>query len=204
MSDDEHIYRVYKLTFPDGMIYVGMTKQSIKTRVYSGYRHNQNMCNAIAKYGMSNIQMDTLADNLTVQEADKLEIYYIQKYNSTNPDVGYNISRGGIQAWLGLHHSEASRKKMSLSGKGKHSGKNNANFGKVRTKAERERDRIRHTPYMHPIVQFDKFGNFIANHESVSAGARSVGTSTRNIRMCLTGKSKTACGYVWKYKKEGD
>lgn len=201
MKDDSHIYKIYKLTFPDGMIYIGMTKQSIRWRLYAGYRHNKNMMTAIAKWGKQNIQKEILADNLTIEEADFAEIYYIQQYDSTNPKIGYNISRGGIKAWEGMHHSKATRQKMSISGKGKHSGIHNANFGKKRSFEENELNRKAHKRFMHPVYQMDLDGNIINTFESVSAAARSVNTSTRNIRMCLTGKSATACKYKWKYKE---
>lgn len=201
MKDGSHIYKIYKLTFPDGMIYIGMTKQSIRWRLYAGYRHNKNMMTAIAKWGKQNIQKEILADNLTIEEADLAEIYYIQQYDSTNPKIGYNISRGGIKAWEGMHHSKATCQKMSISGKGKHSGIHNANFGKKRSFEENELNRKAHKRFMHPVYQMDLDGNIINTFESVSAAARSVNTSTRNIRMCLTGKSATACKYKWKYKE---
>ena len=39
----EKAYKVYKYTFPNGMIYIGCTKNSIKERWYSGYKHNSRM-----------------------------------------------------------------------------------------------------------------------------------------------------------------
>lgn len=204
MEDRSCIYKIYKLTFPNGMIYIGMTKQSMRWRLYAGYRHNKNMMTAIAKWGKQNIQKEILVDNLSLEEADLAEIQYIQQYDSTNPKVGYNISRGGIKAWKGMHHSKESRQKMSISGKGKHSGIHNANFGKTRTDYENEINRKAHQRFMHPVHQFDKQGNYITTFESVSAAARSVNTSNRNIRMCLTGTSNTACGYKWKYAEGSD
>ncbi len=204
MSDDLKCYRIYKLTLPNGKIYIGMTKRTIKQRLYSTYPHNKSMHEAVLFYGKKNIKSEILEDNLTLEEADIAEIKYISAYDSTNPNIGYNISHGGLRAWVGLKHSEESRKKMSVSGKGKHSGIHNANFGKTRTDYENEINRKAHQRFMHSVHQFDKQGNFITTFESVSAAARSVNTSTRNIRMCLTGTSNTACGYKWKYAEGGD
>lgn len=201
MDNSIPTYRVYKLTFPNGMIYIGMTKRTVKARVYAGYRHNSKLNAAVKQFGVKNIIKDVLEDNLTLQEADAKEIKYISAFDSTNPDIGYNISRGGIKAWEGLRHSEESRKKMSISGKGKHSGIHNANFGKKRSFEENELNRKAHKRFMHPVYQMDLAGNIINTFESVSAAAHSVNTSTRNIRMCLTGKSATACKYKWKYKE---
>lgn len=59
-----------------------------------GYQR-QNVWNAIQKYGWENIQHKILESNLTLEEASKKEIYYINYYDSTNPEKGYNKSRGG-------------------------------------------------------------------------------------------------------------
>ena len=48
-----------------------------------------------------------------------------------------------------------------------------------------------------PILQFDLNGNFICEWPS----ATDVGKEVRiNIVQCLTGKNKTALGFIWKYK----
>ena len=204
MSDNLRCYRIYKLTLPNGKIYIGMTKRTVKQRLYDAYHHNQVLRSDILKFGKKNIKSEIILDGLTIEEADEAEIRYISLYDSTNPNIGYNISHGGLRAWVGLKHSEESRKKMSISGKGKHSGIHNANFGKTRTDCEKEINRKAHQRFMYPVHQFDKQGNYITTFESVSAAARSVNTSTRNIRMCLTGTSNTACGYKWKYAERSD
>ena len=50
-----------------------------------------------------------------------------------------------------------------------------------------------------PILQYDLDGNFIRSWPS----ATDVGKEFRkNIVSCLTGRTKTAYGYIWKYKNE--
>ena len=50
-----------------------------------------------------------------------------------------------------------------------------------------------------PILQYDLEGNFIREY----ASATDVGKEARcNIVKCLTGKTKTAYNYIWKYKNE--
>jgi len=198
---EERIYKVYKHTFPDGMIYIGMTKHTIQKRIESGYQHNQRMKDAMSFIDKKFLKSEILEDNLTKDEADAAEIKYIAQFNSTDPNVGYNISKGGICVWKGLKHNEATKNKMRISQKGKHSGINNGNYRKKRTEEEKEKNRISHIRFMHPVYQFDNDGNFIKEYESISEAARKLKTSTRNIRMCLTNKSKTACGYKWKYKE---
>ena len=49
-----------------------------------------------------------------------------------------------------------------------------------------------------PILQFDLDGNFIREWECPA----DVGNEVRgNIRHCLKGKTKSAYGYIWKYKE---
>ena len=50
-----------------------------------------------------------------------------------------------------------------------------------------------------PILQYDKDGNFLCRHESVSIAAQSVKKSTGDICRCLKGRRETCGGYQWKY-----
>ena len=95
----QNTYKVYKYTNTvNGKVYIGQTKKSLKKRA-ERYGKNYFGCryfyNAILKYGWSNFIPEILADNLSKEEADALEIYYINKYDSTNRDIGYNILSGG-------------------------------------------------------------------------------------------------------------
>ena len=55
------------------------------------------------------------------------------------------------------------------------------------------------TEKMIPILQLDEDGNFLCQHPSVSAAAKSVHKSTGSICRCLKGRRKTCGGYQWKY-----
>jgi predicted GIY-YIG superfamily endonuclease len=70
------MYTVYMHKFPNGKVYVGITKNSIYTRWASGqgYKHNKRMTNAINKYGWENISHIIIAKNISKEEACKLEI----------------------------------------------------------------------------------------------------------------------------------
>lgn len=50
---------------------------------------------AIKKYGKENFSKEIITIVMTQSEADALESYYIEKYDSTNPEKGYNILKGG-------------------------------------------------------------------------------------------------------------
>ena len=88
---------VYKYTSPSGKIYIGQTNQGLKKRYYNGqgYKHCSYFYNAICKYGIDNFYKEILKENLSLEEANYWEAYYINFFNSTDKKKGYNISSGG-------------------------------------------------------------------------------------------------------------
>jgi group I intron endonuclease len=70
------------------------------------------MARAIKKYGWDNFEHIIFAENLTVEEADKMEKLLIKFYNTQDPRYGYNISDGG-GGHTGVRHSEKTKRQMS-------------------------------------------------------------------------------------------
>lgn len=65
------------------------------------------------------------------------------------------------------------------------------------TKKERQAQKIRI-----PVLQYDLEGNFIKEWDSATNAERKIsGKFTGAISHCINGKTKTAYGYVWKYKE---
>ncbi len=125
-------YTVYLHISPDGKRYYGATKQNVNRRWRKngeGYRGNKNFTNVIEKYGWDNFQHIVIAKGLTKEEAHWLEIELIKAWDTTNPDKGYNITKGGASA-NGWNPPEETRKKLSKARKGKCVGKNNPMYGK--------------------------------------------------------------------------
>lgn len=92
------VYCVYVHTNREnGKVYVGQTKDIEErfARCGSNYKNNKYFYNAIKKYGWDGFDHEILAYNLNKDEANEMEIYYIQKFDSTNPEKGYNIAPGG-------------------------------------------------------------------------------------------------------------
>lgn len=58
------------------------------------FKATKHLYKAIAKYGISNFKF-CLLEECRVDQLDKLEISYIQLYNSANPAFGYNVQLGG-------------------------------------------------------------------------------------------------------------
>ena len=97
-------------------IYIGITGQKPERRWRNGqgYKTSTYFYNAIQKYGWNNFEHIILQFNLTQQEAEQKEKYYIQKYNTLNDAYGYNIKNGGK---LNQGLSKQGRKKISQSSK---------------------------------------------------------------------------------------
>lgn len=106
-------YTVYMHLFPNCKCYVGITSNTLLHRWGDhgqGYDNQLFMKRAIQKYGWDNIDHVVIAENLTQDEASKMEIELIKYYNSDNLDFGYNVSPGG---YLQKPMTEEERKKHS-------------------------------------------------------------------------------------------
>lgn len=90
-------YVVYKHTFPNEKVYIGITKQSVNKRWLNGFGYitQRLMWSAIQKYGWENIKHEILFDNLTNEEAQEYEKETIKKYRSNKSKYGYNLTTGG-------------------------------------------------------------------------------------------------------------
>lgn len=56
-------------------------------------------------------------------------------------------------------------------------------------------------PPKKPVLQFDKYGNFIAEYPSVLDACEKCGIWKGGISCVLKGKQKTSGGYIWEYKE---
>lgn len=82
----------------NGKMYFGITSREPEIRWgKDGIRYTQNnqpkFANAIKKYGWDNFEHRVLGSNFTEEQAKKLEMIYIQLFNTI--ENGYNISFGG-------------------------------------------------------------------------------------------------------------
>lgn len=85
-------YCVYKHTFPNGKVYIGITRQKPEKRWNKGrgYEQSPYMWNAIQKYGWENIKHEIIMQNLTRQSALMIEEALINQYKTNIPACGYN------------------------------------------------------------------------------------------------------------------
>jgi group I intron endonuclease len=98
----------------NGKKYVGQTCQKPKDRWDSGrgYKTCTYFNHAIQKYGWDNFEHIIVAENLTKEEANKIEKELISFYDTMNPQYGYNLTSGG-EGISGFKLTDEQRKKIS-------------------------------------------------------------------------------------------
>lgn len=91
---------IYKHTNKiNGKVYIGQTCQDLNKRWNCGKGYSeQAFGKAITKYGWDNFTHEILESNLSFEQANEKEIYYIELYNATNSKKGYNKMVGGQQS----------------------------------------------------------------------------------------------------------
>lgn len=82
----------------NGKIYIGQTRTTIDQRWHEHLRHaeygNCVINRAMRKYGVDKFSIEIL-ETCDREILDEREMYYIDKYNSTDSNIGYNVSIGG-------------------------------------------------------------------------------------------------------------
>lgn len=108
-------YTIYRhLVLANGKSYIGQTRQNPLDRWMDGYGYIgcRYFYNAIKKYGWDNMEHIILGFAYTEAEADAMEKYYIKKYDTNNPEHGYNLTKGGHGCY-GYKPSDETRRKLS-------------------------------------------------------------------------------------------
>jgi group I intron endonuclease len=113
----EQVYCVYMLTSPSGKNYIGLTSKFEKRM--QAHAKPSNTCvairDAVTKYGFESFRKTILHDNLTLNEANRLEFFEIRARNTISPN-GYNLRDGGNS---GGTLSDETKAKLSEKGKGR-------------------------------------------------------------------------------------
>lgn len=105
---------VYMATFPNGKRYIGITTQSLITRVREHERRPKgkgNLANAISTFGKENIDWKILFSSKSLFKLKRAERILIKKYRTISK--GYNKSIGG-QGSAGVRHPKSFGIKQSI------------------------------------------------------------------------------------------
>lgn len=87
-------WSVYRHTFPNGKVYIGITNQFPENRWgLNGinYRKQQKMLNAIMKFGWDNVVHEVLYTGLTEHDASKIEQKLIEETGQKGACGNYNV-----------------------------------------------------------------------------------------------------------------
>ena len=222
-----------------GKSYVGLTSKTIEQRwndhVYNAGRIVYNtkkfrrfyFQNAIAKYGIENWAHKILQENIeTLEEASKIEIFWIQYLNTLYPH-GYNQTLGGSGIKMSddvkLRHSLATSaalqepevKMRHLIGVRKsHNTKEFLEKNRILQKDAQNRADVKHkksnsmknwyakgnkSPTAKQVYQLTLENKIITKFESVRQASLQTGVHYTNIiAVCKLERNK-AGGYIWKY-----
>ena len=219
----ENIYSVYAhKNLKNDKYYVGMTSQEPKKRWNNGwgYQNNSKMWNDIQESDWNNDWIHGILGKFeNKQDALKYEAFLIAMLGTI--ENGYNTSEYGSAHSM----SEDTKNKISYA----LTGENNPNFGKHRSEGTRKKISEALTGEKHPnfgkylseetknkmsealkgntnaptksVIQYSKYGEFIAEYSSAHEAERKTGCHNENICRCCKGKYKTCGGYIWKYKE---
>lgn len=89
--------------FANNKIYIGKTKRDVnkrftehltESRAKNSKTYNYCISRAIRKWGENSFDVAVLAENVPLDKLDLIEAHYIDMYNSNDPNIGYNISKG--------------------------------------------------------------------------------------------------------------
>ena len=195
--------------------YVGITGRKVEQRWgLNGVNYNTqtHFWNAIQKYGWDSFEHIVLLDQLTKEEACKIEVLLIALLNTQNPNYGYNTSPGGDGVAFGLHMSDEIKNKISESLKGRKAwnkgikmpprkpvsdvGRKNMSNAKCEKRGSRAKK----------IIQYDLNDNFMHVWSSITDASTALNIQHSCISDCCRGKQKTAGGFIWRYfnEMEGD
>ena len=101
---------VYKITFPNNKIYIGISNNIYRRMLEhnSDFRNNLPIENAIQKYGK--ITEFTILEEIEPDNRELMrerEKFWISTFNSNKKEFGYNISEGGDGADIGSNNNQA-------------------------------------------------------------------------------------------------
>lgn len=209
-------FTIYRHITPDGKSYIGCTSHTIKERWNVGYKHCPLFKVAYTKYGWSGMQHETLAVVADEEAAYRIEQEMIAKYQTNNPEFGYNVSCGGKATYTGLKHTEETkdkirkantgaifteehRKNLSKSLKGNMVGEKNPMYGKPKSAITIQRQYDSHRHEMKPIIQKDLDGNILNTFFSMHEATRVTGVNRNCIKACAEGRQRCSKGFLWEY-----
>jgi group I intron endonuclease len=83
----------------NGKKYIGQTVKPVSVRFAQHCRDSKlfttRLYSAMRHYGIDNFEVEQICSCNSLEELNQMEKYYIAKYDTMNPDKGYNMTAGG-------------------------------------------------------------------------------------------------------------
>jgi group I intron endonuclease len=142
---------IYKTTnLLNGKIYVGQHYGKRKNYIGSG----KLLKEAVKKYGRENF-INEILEYCDMKDLNNKERYWIKKLDSTNPEIGYNLSVGGTgldaetakKCSIGKNFSEKHKKNISKN-HADVSGENNPMYGKTHNESTKKKIKEKQQEWM--------------------------------------------------------
>lgn len=184
---------IYSIQSPSGAIYIGQSR-NVEKRWKSHKRTTPSrhtiVHKSFKKYGFDNHKFrieQHFSDNVPQLLLDRYEMDYINHFRTNGFDV-MNITDGGGAPMLNRKHSTCTIEKMRKN----NSGERNPNYGKGCFGAINGRAR--------KVIQLDLLKNVIREFDTITEAAAQLSINRLGISNVVTGRSKTAGGFIFKYK----
>ena len=180
----------------NGKGYVGKAEDFLKRKrkhIKTSYNkksrdYNVPFHRAIRKYGIESFEVTILKENLTKDEMNYWEDYYIETFDLyAKNGKGYNLAKGGTGG-------------NTIEGKTEEEIKEIYNDEWKQKQSEAKKGK--NNPRTKRIIQHDKQGNLIRIWDYAKQVTEELGINHGNIIQCCKGKRKSAGGFVWKYVDE--
>jgi group I intron endonuclease len=193
-------------------------------------KRQRKLYSSFKKYGIEN-HMFKVIEECSLDVLDEREIFYIATLKTTINGLNLKLGGVGgkhtqetkdrigksnlgiprpktlqqIEKLKGQTRTEETKLKMSLARKDREitwgdkisEAKQNNPF----KYSEESKQKMRENSGI-PILQFTKDNQFIKEYHSAKQAERETGIKNDNICCCLKGKSKSAGGFIWRYKKD--
>jgi group I intron endonuclease len=218
----------------NGLMYIGITSIEPSKRWANGHGYigNKYFNNAINKYGWDNFKHVILLENIPFELANIIEFELINKYNTTNSKIGYNLMNGGSKnrhtdytkrkisenhhnvngknnPFYGKKHTYKTIEKIKETLKGRFSGDKSPVYQRKHTLEEKEKMKGTRksivgmkNPRARKINQYDLNGTFIRSYWGCSEVKELFRYDNSGIAKCCKGKVKTSYGFIWRYSNE--
>lgn len=224
-NNEDRRYKVYVYTNKvNGKKYMGQTNKSLIRRAHkdgSGYSSCPIFSNAIKKYGWNNFEPRIAFDDLTHEEANRIEKYLIKILRTQDRNYGYNMGDGGTG---GNNYKTCPVNQYDLDGnfiahydsQMEAAEKIGCSLRGIRTACDKHWSiygylvRFDSEPAPEPyvkqtqqsILQFSLNGKLVNKFLSIARASKETEIKTNNLYRALSSKSKSHCfkDFIWVYE----